>query len=206
MGNRFKTIIFDYGGVLCKPQDRNILKEMVHLAAAPDIHEFEKIYYELRGNYDQGLISGLEYWKQILEKFNTPYSEGLALKLISLDSAGWTVLNDDMIDFISELREMNYKLAVLSNMPADILDYINKKTELFSVFDNTVFSCDLKLIKPDPDIYRKCLELIDCMSGEVLFIDDREDNIKAAAAEGIKGMQYLDFSSFKEEIKAVLDN
>ena len=205
MGNRIKSIIFDYGGVLCKPQDRNILKEMVYLASAPDIHEFEKTYYKLRGNYDQGLISGLEYWKQILEKFNTPYSEGLALKLISLDSAGWTVLNNEMLEFISELREMDYNLAVLSNMPADILDYINQKTELFSGFDITVFSCDLKLIKPDPDIYRKCLELINCLSSEALFIDDREDNIKAAAAEGIKGMQYLDFPSFKEGIKAVLD-
>ena len=75
-------------------------------------------------------------------------------------------------------------------MPAEILEYLYKKSDIFDIFDTTGFSCDLKLIKPDPEIYRKALEIIGCSGSEAVFIDDRAGNVDAAVKEGICAVRF----------------
>ena len=204
MKNEINTVIFDYGCVLTNPQDRKKFKQIYSLVTDTGFTDFEKIYYSMRTDYDQGIIDGKEYWKRILSVFNTEYSEELAERLILLDAESWSLFNKEILDFIDELKERNYKLAVLSNMPADILEYIYSKSDIFSVFDKTVFSCDLKLIKPDPEIYRKTLEITGCRGEETLFIDDRADNVEAALEEGINTLMYKGFNDFLDKINTYL--
>ena len=203
--NNITTIIFDYGCVLTNPQDREIFNEIYNLVTDSDFPFFEEIYYNKRAAYDQGIISGREYWKQILSEFGSVYSDKLADKLIKLDAEAWSSFNMDIYNFIEMLKERNYKLAVLSNMPAEILEYLYKKSDIFDIFDTTVFSCDLKLIKPDPEIYRKALEIIGCSGSEAVFIDDRAGNVDAAVKEGIYAVRFTGFSSFEDEIRRYIE-
>jgi beta-phosphoglucomutase-like phosphatase (HAD superfamily) len=45
------------------------------------------------------------------------------------------------------------------------------------------FSSEIRKIKPDQEIYRHCLQLLNCTASEALFIDDREANVIAARRE-----------------------
>ena len=204
MKKEITTIVFDYGCVLSNPQDRRIFKEIYSLVTDSDFKKFEKTYYSMRADYDQGIINGKEYWKRIFSVYNKEYSETLAEKLILLDAESWSLFNKEIFNFINMLKERNYKLLVLSNMPADILEYLYTKSDIFSVFDQTLFSCNLKLIKPDPEIYRKTLEEAGCSGEEILFIDDRADNVKAALKEGINAVIYEGFSDLMNEINKYL--
>jgi putative hydrolase of the HAD superfamily len=51
-------------------------------------------------------------------------------------------------------------------------------------FDQTFYSCDVKLAKPDPAYFRAILTAIDVPASSVLFIDDNEANVASAAGVG----------------------
>jgi putative hydrolase of the HAD superfamily len=52
-------------------------------------------------------------------------------------------------------------------------------------FDQTFYSCDVKLAKPDPAYFRAILTAIDVPASSVLFIDDNEANVASAAGVGL---------------------
>ena len=110
-----------------------------------------------------------------------------------------------MLGFIGELRKQDYNLAVLSNMPPEILEYIEKETNILSMFDNTVFSCEIGLAKPDPAIYRKCLEITGSSDQGNVFIDDLDVNVSAAEKQGIKGVKYSGFPDFIKTMEYLLN-
>ncbi len=201
MNKSINTFIFDYGCVLSRPQDTVLQRKLADLLNVRDMEGFEEIYYRLRPDYDMGIIDGKEYWKRICLELGQLYDETVAENLIALDAESWTNLDMQMIDFVVSLRESSVKTAVLSNMPPEILDYIKAETDLLSLFDEEVFSCDLGLIKPDPEIYRICLDKTGSRSDEAVFIDDREENVSAAIDAGINGILYSDYGRFIVEME-----
>ncbi|MGW6277417.1 HAD family hydrolase [Kribbella sp. NPDC055071] len=52
-------------------------------------------------------------------------------------------------------------------------------------FDQTFYSCDVGLAKPDPAYFRHILSTLDLPAPSVLFIDDNEANVASAAGVGL---------------------
>ncbi|WP_433160137.1 HAD family hydrolase [Kribbella sp. CA-247076] len=61
-------------------------------------------------------------------------------------------------------------------------------------FDQTFYSCDLGLAKPDPAYFRAILGALDVPASSVLFVDDNESNVAGAASVGLQAEVY-DLSS-----------
>ena len=57
-------------------------------------------------------------------------------------------------------------------------------------FDAVVISCEVGLAKPDPRIFRLCLERLGLSAGAALFVDDRADNVQAAAGVGLRTLRF----------------
>ena len=53
-------------------------------------------------------------------------------------------------------------------------------------FPVRVFSCRLGVIKPEPGIYRSCLEALKVPAASTLFLDDTPENVSAARALGMQ--------------------
>ena len=101
----------------------------------------------------------------------------------------WMEMFDGYIDGTAELIERldarHVTLYALSNMPSDPWPDMLAHFEVLQRFRHVVVSGDLKMIKPDPAIYRHALTMMGHPAPEtVLFIDDRETNIAAADALG----------------------
>ncbi len=62
--------------------------------------------------------------------------------------------------------------------------------DLVSRFDPLIFSCDLRLIKPNPAAFEAALRVLDASPEDVVFIDDSAANIASAAALGMTGLLY----------------
>jgi len=77
---------------------------------------------------------------------------------------------------------------VLSNMHADMVDYLRANGEWTRIFDCVTLSSVVHLAKPEPDIFNVCLRDLGVRPEEALFIDDRERNVAAAQALGIWGV------------------
>jgi putative hydrolase of the HAD superfamily len=57
-------------------------------------------------------------------------------------------------------------------------------------FDQTFYSCDLGLAKPDPAYFTAILTTLDRPATSTLFIDDNEANIKGARDAGLHAELY----------------
>jgi len=70
-------------------------------------------------------------------------------------------------------------------------------------FDAVVISCEIGLAKPDPRIFRLCLERLGLPAAAALFVDDRADNVEGAAAVGLQTLQFEGLDAL-ERLRALL--
>jgi putative hydrolase of the HAD superfamily len=197
--NVIKGLIFDYGQVIGL-QDKNKKSEMIKILNL-DHEMFHKTYYKYRADYDLGIISPEEYWNRFRSDHNISLSEREMEEIIKIDIESWLCIDEQMLSFIREIRPLVPKIAIISNMPMPIMKEIEKRFSWLSLFDSLVFSCNLKIVKPAPEIYRHCIEEIKLEPEECLFIDDAVGNIKGAEAIGLNTLLFTGFDDFMGKFK-----
>ena len=106
---------------------------------------------------------------------------------------------------IDELKAAGYKLYVLSNMSREFIDFLRKQ-RVYENFDGDVVSCEVGIVKPMPEIYDLLLERFDLDPAETIFIDDRKENVDAAAAKGIATFHFdrNDYEGSCERLREIL--
>ncbi|MFA9444815.1 HAD-IA family hydrolase [Egicoccus sp. AB-alg6-2] len=80
--------------------------------------------------------------------------------------------------------------ATASNYPRWVDELA--RTLLAGRFDRVIASCHLGARKPDARFYRALLDELACAPHEVLFVDDREENVTGARELGIAGHRFRD--------------
>ena len=96
----------------------------------------------------------------------------------------------ETIKLLPKIKESGHNLYYLSNIHFEIRDYLLENHEYFSLFDGGVFSCDVRLTKPSPEIYRHLLKKYQLHPEECLFFDDMRENVSAAEKEGVKAVLF----------------
>ena len=88
-------------------------------------------------------------------------------------------------------------------MPQEILDAMWKDPRLqwMAEFSVRVFSCEVRLVKPEPEIYRLCLEQLGARPAEAVFVDDTTHNVEGALAAGIHALLFLSAADAAPEIQ-----
>lgn len=106
---------------------------------------------------------------------------------------------------IDELKSAGYKLYVLSNMSREFIDFLRKQ-KVYENFDGDVVSCEVGIVKPMPEIYDLLIERFDLDPAETIFIDDRKENVDAAAAKGIATFHFdrNDYEGSCERLREIL--
>ena len=92
-------------------------------------------------------------------------------------------------ELIAELKGAGYRVFVLSNMSKEYIDYL-RKMPVYSHFDDDIVSCEVGLTKPEKEIYTLLLERFGLEPSQTMFIDDRLENIQAAAEVGIVPLHF----------------
>jgi HAD superfamily hydrolase (TIGR01509 family) len=85
---------------------------------------------------------------------------------------------------ISNLRAAGFKLAVASNSIRASIELMMHKSNLRGYLDVIVSNQDVKVGKPDPEIYLKAMALLGVSPAETLVVEDNEHGIAAARAAG----------------------
>jgi FMN phosphatase YigB (HAD superfamily) len=99
------------------------------------------------------------------------------------------VLNQELLDFYRKLKS-NYPIYIFTT--GKIQEYPELKAKLEGVFEGIYTVEDINNEKNVPNAYLSLLQLIKFKPEEVLFIDDIEENIKAAKDAGLNVHLYLD--------------
>ncbi len=184
-----RAVIFDYGNVLSYALDPGSRNEMQRLAGVP-ADRFQAAYFRDRAAYDRGDASLRDYWTGVIAPYGAPPSDELLRKLVVADAEGWMRIREPMVAWAKALKAAGIRTAILSNMPIDHRHYIVERLAWIREVDVRVFSAEIGRVKPEPEIYRICLERIGLPGAACLFIDDLPENVDAARREGISGVVF----------------
>lgn len=196
---KIKALILDYGGVISTLQNSYNVKNMLQILGQND-DDFKKVYQGKRENYDNGKLSGEEYWLNISQHYGVKLNASEISRLIEEDVKSWTQLNDAMIEFIEKVRGELHKLAIISNVTRDTLAFMTKQFQWLNEFDELVLSCEEGINKPDVRIYEACLRRLEVSAEESLFVDDSEENIEGAMKVGMNAIHFQSFNQFCQEL------
>ncbi len=111
--------------------------------------------------------------------------------------------NDDLVMYVKELRK-HYKVALLSNIGADMMDGFFTEQERSDLFDVVVLSGSTGYAKPDPEIFKLTCERLDVEPDEAVMIDDVQGNCDGARAVGMRAVLYQSFAQMKQELESIL--
>jgi putative hydrolase of the HAD superfamily len=201
-----KNIIFDLGGVLVK-LDKNAcidsFKKLGFLEFGRILNEYvqEGVFLD----FEKGLISDDDFRLFVRQNSDLNVSDNeinkaMADFLIEIPKA--------KLDTIIRLKR-DYKVFLLSNTNPIAIDAVKRFFEIEGrkmgdYFDQLFLSYEMKLAKPDVNIFTKVLEQADILAEESLFIDDAQSNIISASSLGYKTLLVTHESYLDKEISSLL--
>jgi 2-haloacid dehalogenase len=138
-----------------------------------------------------------------------------SLKLIHPHKAplidAWVQRYDEMlaspisgtVDILTKLDSRRVPLYALSNWSAETFPTALRRFEFLKWFKGVMLSGEVKLLKPDPRIFKLFLETFAIDPALTVYIDDREANVEAAITSGMHGIVFRDAATLRTELTAL---
>ena len=195
-----KTVIFDIGNVLMEFSWWQYIRSLFDEDTAQIVTEaiWKDGYWE---EFDRGVLTEAEIVK-LMEDAAPEYSAEIHR---TLDQVGDCMHKHDYaIPWIRQLKEMGYQVVFLSNYSEFLMRIKPEVLDFLPYMDGGVFSCHVKLIKPDPAIYAALCEKCNLKPEESLFVDDNAANIESAKEFGLHAIRFEGYEKSYGEVMEYL--
>jgi haloacid dehalogenase superfamily, subfamily IA, variant 3 with third motif having DD or ED len=197
-----RAIVFDYGMVLTAPPDPKAYSELVRITGLPS-ERLDHFYWADRHAFDEGKLNGLSFWRKVTSDAGLALDSAAITELALWDACMWTTQNDAMLAWQQMLKQRGILTAILSNIGDTVLDNMLRELPWLSRFDVLVWSYQLRMAKPDAAIYKHTLKQLGTRAEDTMFIDDRQVNVDAANALGMKGVLFTDVERLRADLMAM---
>ena len=181
----YKNIIFDMGNVLFWFEPKKYVEEL-GLTNEEEKHKVYIATYHTVKNalFDQGFYDEQKMIDAICEDIGEGYRKHIEKLVLHWNDTLNPV--EGMASLIKELKDKGYKIYLLSNAAYMQHEYWGRVPGS-EYFDGTLISCDVKYIKPEPEIYEALYDKFNIKPSESFFIDDLVINIFGAKKTGMDG-------------------
>ncbi len=136
--------------------------------------------------YMSGAINNEEFCKELCQQYHIPFDEKTELEIKEALHQGVGEFFEETKETMTFLAGQGIRNCILSNalpMLEDTAPDLIENEYRFASFN-------LKLLKPDPDIYKEVRRRLGCRFDEMIFVDDKPKNVNAAAELGIHGIVF----------------
>ncbi len=196
-----RAVVFDYGMVLTLSPDPQAHDALLRITGLP-LDRFESLYWAHRHAYDEGKLSGITFWQKFVQEAGLNMDQSVVEELNLWDARMWTTQNPAMLAWQQALKQSGLLTAILSNMGDNVLDNMKREFDWLPRFDVLVWSYQLRMAKPDPAIYRHTLKELGTLPEETLFLDDKQINVEAAQALGMKSLLFSNIEQLRADLIA----
>jgi len=185
-----KNIIFDMGNVLIYWNPKKIIARLgvsdgdAELLMQEVFQEFEWV------SMDHGIMSQEEGWQRICRRLPERLHEAAHACVFDW----WKPLRDPvpgMGELVREVKALGYGVYLCSNATSTLHQYFDRIPGS-ECFDGKIVSADVRLLKPQHEIYEKLFETFGLKPEECFFIDDSPLNIDGAYAIGMPAVLFRD--------------
>jgi len=199
MTSQIKAVVFDFGGVLIGWDPRNLYTR----------------YFPDEPQAMEDFLAEISFmdWNAQQDK-GRPFAEAVAslakqfpqhANLINAYQENWresiTGIIDGTVELLWKLKKTGISLCGLSNWSTETFSMVRNEFEFFNLFDEILLSGEVKLIKPEPEIFELFLQRIGKSANECLFIDDSEPNIITARKLGFDTVHFISPEHLKNELE-----
>jgi epoxide hydrolase-like predicted phosphatase len=193
-----KAIIFDVGGVLIRTADRSSRQHLEQRLGLAEWESEKIVFNSIMGKKAQrGEVTNNDLWDSVAEQLSLSPQ---ALTLFKQEFWGGDMLDKAMVALIRQLKG-RYQTAIISNATDSLRHALQNNFQIADAFDLIVVSAEEKVMKPDPKIYLRTLDRLDCKAAESIFIDDFAENIAAARSLGMKAIHFNPSIDLSAELK-----
>jgi len=187
--NNITTLIFDFGGVLINLDINQCILNFKHLGVV-DVEQYLNNFAQsgFFMQLEKGQISAAEFRNEIRKLTPNELTDA------QIDEAWCSFLlevPEEKLEMLLELRK-KFRVLLLSN--TNIIHFPNSEKLLFTdkgrklseYFDRCYLSYEMKMAKPDLEIFKNILASENVQGNECLFLDDGLKNTLQAQKLGIQ--------------------
>ena len=192
------TVISDLGKVVLW-FDNNVFYRKMTAYCSKSVDEIRAIvhrsaeFYEL---FDRGELTPQEFYERAIALLGARISyDEFVPAYVDVFTR-----NQPVIDLYKGLKE-RYRLILLSNTDPLRFGFVRERFPDILFFDDYVLSYEVGALKPDPKIFQEALRRAGAPPDSCVLIDDIEENVRAAAALGVKTILYNPDTDLAQLIK-----
>lgn len=184
---RITTIIFDFGGVLLDWNPHNLYRRFFNNTIEIDQFLSEINFYEWNLQQDRGrsfargiaeLSGEFPQYSHLIHAYGENWAESIAGPI------------NGSVTLLRGLKDAGYFIYGLSNWSAETFPIAYNKYEFFKLFEDIIISGEVKIVKPDPAIFKLMVDKIGHTPQECLLIDDTSANTAVAQQLGFATIQF----------------
>ena len=179
--SKYSNIFFDWSGVIADDSGDKFIQQSLRDIGANEI-QIKDILNQHFNNFMIGNLSEADYWQVLKNEYGFDIPDqhsGVFDKWSDINP------NKEMLRLVDRLKLSGYRVGLITNIIKPVFEII-KQSGNYDIFDDIVASCEVKLVKPDQQIYRLALDRLGATANESIFIDDKQSNLNAASKIGIK--------------------
>jgi putative hydrolase of the HAD superfamily len=194
------TLFFDLGGVcLSNGWDREQRRAVTDKYGF-DYDTFDRRHRQVVDALERGQLTLHEYLQWTIFYEPRPFTiDDITTEIMQLSTPF-----PQTLAIVQTLRRTGkYLLATLNNESRELNEYRIARFELCDLFSAFFTSCYLGLIKPQPDTYRRALQITQRRPAECVFVDDRPMNVEVAAILGMHPVQFSSAAQLEDDLRAV---
>jgi HAD superfamily hydrolase (TIGR01509 family) len=194
------TIISDLGQVVIWFDNKIFYRKMMPYCSksVEEIREIVHRSIEFIELFDQGALTPREFYERAIGLLGARISYDVFVPAyIDVFSR-----NQPVIDLYKRL-EGRYKLILLSNTDPLRFGFVREHFPDILFFNDYVLSYEVRALKPDPKIFQEALKKAGAPPASCVFIDDMEENVRAAAALGLKTVLYKPGTDLRDALRSL---
>jgi putative hydrolase of the HAD superfamily len=194
------TLFFDIGGVCLSNGWDHEQRQALAKKLGFDYEAFDSRHRQVIDALERGQLTLDEYLQWTLFYEPRPFTPAGVVH----DIQELTTPFAETLDIVKALRRRGrYLLATINNESRELNEYRIQRFELSDLFIAFFTSCYLGLLKPQPEHYRRAMQITQRTPGECLYIDDRPMNVEVARILGMHPIQFKDAGQLETDIRAM---
>jgi len=109
---------------------------------------------------------------------------------------------EPVVTILETLARQGHALYAISNWSSEKFELIRPRYDFFRLFREIVISGQVRMLKPEPEIFEYLLAKIGRPAQECILIDDTLENIQAAGRLGFRTIHYYQPDQLQAELAA----
>lgn len=196
-----QALVFDCGGVVLRDQDGSrYARWEARLGMRPGELKERLWFSPLWAQAETGQLSEADFWRTAGDELGLTAEETSQLARDLWQS--WCV-DSDVLALIDRARA-RFRVAMLSNATDALEHQLAHVYGIADRFDPIINSARCGVAKPSPEIYHLLLERLNLEPREIVFVDDRAENVTAAAALGMHVIWFVDAKELERQLAPYL--